>query len=757
MLGQQLYARNAGLLKDRARTAPAGKALPLGRPAAPRLRGLGAPAARRPGDCYTRLTPVPLSLGIRHGRPDRHRPRRRRRPRPAARDGQPSRPHHRRDRHRQDRHAAGAGRALLAHRRAGVHGRREGRPVRASRRPGAPTPKLDASGSTTLGCRRAGVARLPGRRSGTSSASRVIRCARRSPTWARCCSRGCSNLNDTQEGVLTLVVQGRRRQRPAAARPEGPARDAAVRRRQRAGVQDAVRQRLAGSRSARSSAACSQLEEQGGEQFFGEPMLEHRRPDADRRDGPRRRQHPGRRQADAARRSSTRRSCCGCSSELFENLPEVGDRDKPKLVFFFDEAHLLFDDAPTALLEKIEQVVRLIRSQGRRRLLRHAEPARHARHGARPARQPRAARAARVHAARPEGGEGRSPRRCARTRSSTPSKAITRARRRRSAGLAARREGHAGHHRARLDASAGARRSARSRRTSGGKLIAGLAGRRRLREDGRPRIRVREAEGARRRERGAGTPVPPGRPDDAPRQPAAACWADSRDILFGSTGPRGGRREGMVEAAAKSAARTVGARIAREITRGVLGSLLGGRAAMNASVSPSAHAMAIGARAARRLRCPRAAADHATGGREVRAGGTRGRSSPRSPPPRPPPLRPSCRPRHRRSWKPPRFPRARSTSARAARVRSASHRHPVRSEGRRALSQAPGNGTVPVRAEPLSRQRRARLRAGRYRDHARDRGGVRQEGHARPLQVELTLHRGADSASVRSRAAYRKP
>lgn len=51
-------------------------------------------------------------------------------------------------------------------------------------------------------------------------------------------------------------------------------------------------------------------------------------------------------------------------SELFEQLPEVGDLEKPKLVFFFDEAHLLFDDTPDVLLEKIEQVVRLIRSKG---------------------------------------------------------------------------------------------------------------------------------------------------------------------------------------------------------------------------------------------------------------------------------------------------------------------------------------------------------------------------------------------------------
>ncbi|PTW55783.1 hypothetical protein C8N35_112108 [Breoghania corrubedonensis] len=51
-------------------------------------------------------------------------------------------------------------------------------------------------------------------------------------------------------------------------------------------------------------------------------------------------------------------------SELFEELPEVGDPDKPRLVFFFDEAHLLFDEAPKALLEKVEQIVRLIRSKG---------------------------------------------------------------------------------------------------------------------------------------------------------------------------------------------------------------------------------------------------------------------------------------------------------------------------------------------------------------------------------------------------------
>src|SRR3546814_108997 len=51
-------------------------------------------------------------------------------------------------------------------------------------------------------------------------------------------------------------------------------------------------------------------------------------------------------------------------SELFEQLPEVGDLDKPKLVFVFDEAHLLFEDAPPALQQRVEQVVRIIRSKG---------------------------------------------------------------------------------------------------------------------------------------------------------------------------------------------------------------------------------------------------------------------------------------------------------------------------------------------------------------------------------------------------------
>jgi DNA double-strand break repair helicase HerA and related ATPase len=105
-----------------------------------------------------------------------------------------------------------------------------------------------------------------------------------------------------------------------------------------------------------------QLENQGATQFFGEPMLEI----ADLM-----RVKDGKGMVNVLAADRLMNSPKLYSSfllwllaELFEQLPEVGDPDKPKLVFFFDEAHLLFDEAPKALVEKVEQVVRLIRSKG---------------------------------------------------------------------------------------------------------------------------------------------------------------------------------------------------------------------------------------------------------------------------------------------------------------------------------------------------------------------------------------------------------
>ncbi|HPT39135.1 MAG TPA: DUF853 family protein [Candidatus Omnitrophota bacterium] len=106
-----------------------------------------------------------------------------------------------------------------------------------------------------------------------------------------------------------------------------------------------------------------ELEAQGADQFFGEPMLDIFDFIQTHSDG------RGMINILAADQLISRPKVYATFllwllSELFERLPEVGDLDKPKLVFFFDEAHLLFQDAPEALLEKIEQVVRLIRSKG---------------------------------------------------------------------------------------------------------------------------------------------------------------------------------------------------------------------------------------------------------------------------------------------------------------------------------------------------------------------------------------------------------
>ena len=104
------------------------------------------------------------------------------------------------------------------------------------------------------------------------------------------------------------------------------------------------------------------LGEQGGEVFFGEPMLDI----ADLMQTDDGRGVVNILAADQLMNSPRLYATflLWLLAELFEQLPEVGDRDKPKLIFFFDEAHLLFNEAPAALLGKIEQVVRLIRSKG---------------------------------------------------------------------------------------------------------------------------------------------------------------------------------------------------------------------------------------------------------------------------------------------------------------------------------------------------------------------------------------------------------
>jgi DNA helicase HerA-like ATPase len=105
------------------------------------------------------------------------------------------------------------------------------------------------------------------------------------------------------------------------------------------------------------------LQNQGGDKFFGEPALDLKDFMRADRDG---RGMINILVADKLMQSPRLYATflLWMLSELFEQLPEVGDPPKPKLVFFFDEAHLLFNDAPKALMDKIEQVVRLIRSKG---------------------------------------------------------------------------------------------------------------------------------------------------------------------------------------------------------------------------------------------------------------------------------------------------------------------------------------------------------------------------------------------------------
>jgi DNA helicase HerA-like ATPase len=170
------------------------------------------------------------------------------------------------------------------------------------------------------------------------------------------------NLNDTQAGVLTLVFK-------IADDNHLLLLDLKDLRSMAQYVGDNARQFTTGygNISAASIGAIQRgllaIDEQGGDRFFGEPALNI---------------------ADLMQTDDRGRGVINILAadrllaapkayatlllwllaELFEELPEVGDPEKPKLVFFFDEAHLLFNDAPPALLEKIEQVVRLIRSKG---------------------------------------------------------------------------------------------------------------------------------------------------------------------------------------------------------------------------------------------------------------------------------------------------------------------------------------------------------------------------------------------------------
>jgi hypothetical protein len=310
------------------------------------------------------------------------------------------------------------------------------------------------------------------------------------------------------------------------------------------------------------------LEHEGGDRFFGEPGLDvHDLIQTDR----------GRGVVNVLAADKLMSSpkvyatlLLWLLAELFEQLPEVGDLEKPKLVFFFDEAHLLFDDAPRALLDKIEQVVRLIRSKGVGVYFVTQNPldipdtvlgqlgnrVQHALRAFTP-RDQKAVKAAAttlrtnsdldVVAAitELEVGEALVSLLDEKGRPSVVERAYV-------IPPGCRLGPVTPEERAQIIAAS---------------TVAGAYEKTVDRESAYEKLAARH--GLKDSEAGA----------------AAAAQSDAKgglfgalsDFLGGTTGPRGGRREGAIESAGRSAARAIGSGLGREIVRGVLGSLMGGR------------------------------------------------------------------------------------------------------------------------------------------------------------------------------------
>ncbi len=312
------------------------------------------------------------------------------------------------------------------------------------------------------------------------------------------------------------------------------------------------------------------LEQQGGERLFGEPMLDI----ADLMQTLDGRGVVNILAADRLMRAPKVYATLllWLLSELFENLPEVGDLDKPKLVFFFDEAHLLFDDAPKALVDKIEQVVRLIRSKGVGVYFVTQNPAdipdsvagqlgnriQHALRAYTPKDQKAVRAAAETLRDNPELNEV-----AAITELAVGEALVSLLDEKGKPGVVER--AWIVPPRSRL----GPLTEAERREVMRGSLVAGVY------------EQVVDRESAYERLKARTMPLPAGAASAPGEKPAPAAAGGMGgvlgDLLGGARGAGGRRREGVLEALAKSAARSVGSQVGRAIIRGVLGSLLGGR------------------------------------------------------------------------------------------------------------------------------------------------------------------------------------
>jgi DNA helicase HerA-like ATPase len=275
-------------------------------------------------------------------------------------------------------------------------------------------------------------------------------------------------------------------------------------------------------------------------------------------------------------------------SELFEQLPEVGDLDQPKLVFFFDEAHLLFNEAPKALVERIELVVRLVRSKGvgvyfvtqnpldipDTVLAQLGNRVQHALRAFTPRDQKAVKAAASTMRANPgldietaitelAVGEALVSLLDAKGRPSVTQRVFV----------------------IPPGSQLGPITAEQRKALIDGSLVAGVYEKAVDRESAYEKLKGRAAAsstGSVASGSPAGTTLPPTGSASLPGGPSTAgnegggLLGGLKDVLFGSTGPRGGKHEGLAEAAARSAVRSIGSSVGREIIRGVLGSILGG-------------------------------------------------------------------------------------------------------------------------------------------------------------------------------------
>jgi DNA helicase HerA-like ATPase len=271
-------------------------------------------------------------------------------------------------------------------------------------------------------------------------------------------------------------------------------------------------------------------------------------------------------------------------SELFEQLPEIGDPDKPKMVFFFDEAHLLFNDAPKVLIERIELVVRLIRSKGVGVYFVTQNPldvpetvlgqlGNRVQHALR-AFTPRDQKAVKATAQTMRGKAGLDI-----------EKAIT------ELGVgealvsmldAKGRPSETEQVYVLLPGSQlGPITPEQRQALLANSLVAGVYEKLVDRESAYERLKGAHAEPS-ANATNAATNTTAGAPiGQAPANGQASVTdqvlSGLGDVLFGTTGPRGGKHAGIADAVVKSAVRSIGSAVGREIVRGVMGSILGGR------------------------------------------------------------------------------------------------------------------------------------------------------------------------------------